>query len=165
MVDFLHHTPSDIVRRLLIDLGVGSDPASNLPWPIFESSEPDVPDEVITIFGEKGKTYGRNQLTGETIEKPGIQFRVRSSISNIAAVKANEIAATVDQMILNSVVVMPDSSYVYVVENVNRAHGIFSFSGNVVPLGKSSPSTPGVTSPSSVRNIFIINALVSIRNQ
>lgn len=168
MVNFLHHTVSDIIRHLLINLGVGTDPASSLPWPIFESSEPDVPDEVITILGESGKTYGRNQLTGETIEKPGVQFRIRSSNSNVAAVKANEIAATIDQMVLNTLVTVLDPisglSYVYVVEDINRSHGIQRMSGNVVPLGKSSPATPGVTAPSSVRSAFTINALVSVRN-
>lgn len=169
MVDFLHHTPSDIVRHLLIDLGVGTNPENRDPWPIFEAAEPDVPDEVITVLGQKGKTYGRNQLTGETIEKPGVQFRIRSSISNLAATKANEIAAVLDQAVLNNVVVVVDPisglSFVYVVENVNRSHGSALNSGNVVPLGKSSPATPGITAPSSVRFTFTINALVSVRNQ
>lgn len=171
MVDFLHHSPSDIIRHLLIQLGVGSnpDPSPIDPWPIFESSEPEVPDEIITVLGQKGKTYGRNQLTGETIEKPGVQFRIRATVSNSAFQKASELAAVLDQEILNSVVVVADVktgiSYVYVVENVNRSHGSAINCGNVVPLGKSSPATPGITAPSSTRNLFTINAIVSVRNQ
>lgn len=171
MVNFLRHSNAEILQSLLVQLGAGSDPSLSLsdPWPIYESAEPDVPDEVITIFGEKGKTYGRNQLTGETIEKPGVQFRIRSSDSSSAFAKASEIAARLDQEVLNTVVTVIDTkdglSYIYVVENINRSHGSAINCGNVVPLGKSSPATPGITAPSSARSVFTINALVSIRNQ
>lgn len=167
MAVFLRHSASDILRHLLFQLGHATIPGTGGLWPAFDSAEPETPDEIITTYTEKGRVYGRNQLTGETIEKLGVQFRVRSLTPYVGFAKASELAAVLDQEVQNLLVTVTDPSgelSLYVVENVNRSHPSVLNSGNVVPLGKSSSSIPGVTAPSSARNVHTINMLASIRN-
>jgi hypothetical protein len=50
----LDHFPADIIRQLLIDLGVGLDVTAT-DWPAFSQKEPDSPDNVITVFDTMGR--------------------------------------------------------------------------------------------------------------
>lgn len=81
----LAHSPSEIIRQLMIADGKASDGgtlnASNLPagdWPAFKGVEPDKPDEVITVFTTTGTDSGRTQVDGEVASFFGFQVRVRS---------------------------------------------------------------------------------------
>lgn len=73
----LYHAPGEVVRALLIQLGVGSDGITYLDWPIFIDEEPDKPDNCITIEEIQGKLDGVHQPTGETIEHYGFHISIR----------------------------------------------------------------------------------------
>ena len=141
----LTHSPADVVSRLLVDLGVGTDPADGSAWPIFAAGEPSLPDNVITVFDTVGRQQGRTHFDGETQEHHGIQIRVRSSTHLVGFTKARAIAVVIDGQYQSQVVIGAIS---YVVHAITR-------SGDVNILGKEVPATK--------RNLFTINALVSLR--
>jgi len=75
----LTHSPSDIVRQLLVNLALGVDPTTDetSDWPIYESREPDLPDDCITVYNTADKLQGRTMTDGETQGQEGIQVRIR----------------------------------------------------------------------------------------
>ena len=66
----LRDSPAEILRQALIVNGI--------PIPIYVSSEPDLPDECLTIYDTAGLSEGRNMLDGETIQRYGVQLRIRA---------------------------------------------------------------------------------------
>jgi len=66
----LRDSPAEILRQALIDNGISI--------PIYVSSEPDLPDECLTIYDTAGLSEGRNMLDGETIQRYGVQLRIRA---------------------------------------------------------------------------------------
>lgn len=71
----LQDSPAQIVRQLLIDLGGGSDGGT---WPIYATSEPSDPDNVITVYDTIGQDDGRAQIDGSVFYHYGLQVRVRA---------------------------------------------------------------------------------------
>src|SRR3954468_4142840 len=90
------HTQANIIRWLLIGLGIGVDPdiSPQGTWPIYSTSEPDTPDAVITIFNTTGQMDGRSMF-GEEYEHYGFQMRVREVRSDLCGAKAHSIAERV----------------------------------------------------------------------
>lgn len=142
----LTHSPADIVRRLLIALGVGVDPPSS-PWPIYASGEPSLPDNVITVFGTTGRQHGRTATDGEMQEHHGIQVRIRAATYPVGYTKARTIATALDTM-YQDVITVPSTTNSYLIHAILRT-------SDVIELGKETPS--------SKREIFTVNALVSVR--
>jgi hypothetical protein len=70
----LDHFPADIIRQLLIDLGVGLGVTAT-DWPAFSQKEPDSPDNVITVFDTMGRDLGRTNPDMVRSERYGIQVR------------------------------------------------------------------------------------------
>src|SRR5688500_5731036 len=90
MPQTLAHSPGDIVRRTLIALGVGSDPAvPAAAWPVYAEGEPDSPDSAITVYTTQGGSDGRSMIDGELFGAAGVQVRVRSAAHTAGWVKAN----------------------------------------------------------------------------
>lgn len=145
MSALLDHSPSDIVRNVLIDLGLGSDPAANQVWPIFASGEPDKPDSCITVYDTAGIDLGRIQFDGEREESYGIQVRVRSAAHTAGHKKTNEIAIALDKDLLDMNISLGASDY-----NVWCANR----SSTVLVLGRESPNTN--------RRLFTVNVIVVI---
>jgi hypothetical protein len=156
----LDHSPEDVLRCLLIELDCGILPTSKSPlvngdWPIYVSSLPNLPDQVITIKGTTGRFDGRSMRSGQKFEFHGVQIMVRGINQNDAQIKANEIKQVIDTEIRNETVVIPldvgtgtgldDSTYK--VQNVSRSSG-------PIPLGKEQDSN---------RFLFTINAVISLR--
>lgn len=148
----LAHSPADVIRHLLIGLGLGTNPADGEAWPVYVSSEPDRPDSVITTYDTSGRLNGRTQVDGEVQEHHGIQIRVRDANPAAGFKKANEIAIALDETVYLDTVAIEDVVGTgvsrYLVWNVSRVSGIFS-------LGKDVET--------SKRNLFTINAVVSLR--
>lgn len=144
----LAHSPADILRQLLVDLDLGSYPA-NPPdaWPVYVASEPDRPDECVTVYDTAGRPQGRLQVSGEKPELHGVQVRVRSARPPEGWAKARTIAVALDESVYAETVTMTGGSS-YCVHSVTRTT-------DVVPLGKESPQ--------SKRSIFVLNALVCLR--
>jgi hypothetical protein len=150
----LTHSPADIIAKVLIDLSLGLEPPTT-PWPVFVSNEPDVPDNCITTYDTLGKSSGRTNYDGEQQEHHGVQVRVRSINHPIGFTKARAIAIALDQSVYDMVVSIGSVSYL--VHCVNRQGDIISLGKEVTVSGYKSES------PSSRRQIFVINTFVSVR--
>lgn len=148
----LSHSPAEIIRDLLVTLGLGTDPADSGSWPIFVSREPDTPDSVITIYDTTPRLQGRSSPGGITQEHYGIQVRIRDASPRGGWVKANALVVALDQTIALDDVTIEDEDgtglSTYKVYTVSRTGGILS-------LGKQIDS--------SKRNLFTINAVAAIR--
>ena len=161
MTGRLNHSPADVVRWALIALGLGTEPAANLAWPIHVTKEPDEPDEAITIYNVPGRVDGRHMVGGETQEHPGIQVRVRAALPPVAWAKISQVMTALDGMenelvSINTVGVTSTSLRVYLLISVTRH-------GSIMDHGKGAPATSGQTAPTSLRNVFVANAVVSLR--
>ena len=139
------HNPADIIRWLMIDKGIGTDPADGGLWPIYRGSEPDTPDSVITVYGTTGQQDGRSQVSGEVFEHHGYMIRVRSNRESTASEKAYAIDQILNEQVANQLVNI--DGYTYIVCAVNRK-------GSVNSVGKETPT--------SERNVFTINAISAI---
>ena len=141
----LTHSPADVIRWLLIDLGLGTDPSVSGSWPIHTSSEPDSPDNSISVYDTAGIKDGRIQRTGETREHSGIMLQIRGVTQPIAWAKANAANIILDESIDKSLITI--SSTDYIVYAVTRHSGPLS-------LGRE---------PGTNRFLFTINAVVALR--
>lgn len=141
----LAHSPCEIIGQLLIDLAIGTD-SQSADWSVFVSSEPDEPDESITVYDTANVLEGRVQPTGETQEQHGIQIRVRAATYATGWAKANAIANQLDTQVLREIIVLGAATYH--VHSVDRTSGPFH-------IGKESPT--------SKREVFTINATCSLR--
>jgi hypothetical protein len=143
----LNHSPADVLKHLLIQLGLGvlhsTSPTGS--WPIFDSSEPSLPDQVVTIYDTAGRYDGRSMRDGEKAEFHGVQVRIRGVNQPDALIKANDIAVSLDQSINRSKVTIDGDKYM--VYAVSRTSGPVSL-GNEVGTN---------------RFLFTINAVVSLR--
>lgn len=143
--NLLVHSPADIIRRLLIQAGYGSDPP-NLSWPIYAASEPDLPDSVITVFDTAGVDHGRMSVTGDRAEHHGFQIRVRARDHLTGYAKARAISVAMDEVFYQEVVIIAGTTYL--VHSLNRTTDVLSIGKQV---------------PNSRRNLFTLNGLTSIK--
>ena len=142
----LDHSPADIVRRLLISLGLGTAPSDGDSWPIAVAQEPDTPDNCITVYGTTGRGYGRHQTDGEVQGDYGIQLRVRSQTHSVGWARANALAECLDKTINLDAITIGESTYT--VYSIGRS------SPDVLELGKERGTQ---------RYLFTINAVCGIR--
>lgn len=143
MAGQLDHSPDNILRHLLIGLGVGTLPSAQGTWPISASVEPNSPDNVITTYNTTPLIHGRVQH-GETQQHYGAQIRVRAAGHSVGYVKANSITQVLDGVSTQYVTV--DSSNYLVWATHHR--GILSLGREV---------------DQSRRHVFTINLISSIR--
>lgn len=148
----LTHTPAEVLRQLLIDLGVAFKSNSYVDWSCFVSMEPDnvrTPDNIITIYDTQGQFDGRLQINGEIQEQYGNQIRVRAKAYNVGYKKATDIAQRLDQLVVaNQVtVITPQATKTYTVHCAQRT-------SSVLPLGADPDN--------SERDLFTLNYLTSI---
>jgi len=148
----LDHSPADVIRCLLIDLGHGTTPSASSAWPIYVSIEPDTPDSVITVYDTSGVLHGRSQISGEMFEHPGIQIRIRSPEHPAGYRKADSIKEALDKSIKYTGVTVEDQvgtgSGNYLVYSVSRK-------GSVNDLGRDTAA--------SKRHVFTINATIALK--
>lgn len=137
---------SDVVAKLIVDLGLGNIPTS-VTWPVFSCIEPESPDSCITVYGTEGVLQGRSGVDKEMAVQDGIQIRVRSSSITNAKAKAEEIAIAFDG-IYQRAVSLTSPSRSYAIQSILRT-------SPVIPLGRQA----GI----SERYIFTVNATLSIR--
>lgn len=144
MSGYLDHFPADIIRQLLIDLGVGSEVGA-ADWPTFSQREPDSPDNVITVYDTMGRDLGRTNPDSVRSERYGIQVRVRGGDIDATGVRARTVAMVLDSVVRRPVTIDTTS---YLVLSFVRT-------GPVLRLG--------IDAPSSGRWIFVVNGLASLR--
>lgn len=163
MPNVLNHSPAVIVAQLLVDLGLAVAPSyavgqdgivsySGQPWPAFSTSEPDFPDEVVTVYDQLGTNSGRFQFSGALQEFYGLQARIRSLDHDGGWIKADSIrrawAAAPGQpapFVYDRTVTVLGSVYLV---------SCFSNVKEVMILGKDSPDTK--------RSLFTVNAQARI---
>lgn len=142
----LTHSPADIIRNLLVNLGLGTTPSAAGSWPVYAEREPDAPDSVITVYNTAGRKDGRVQVGGEVQEHHGFQVRIRAANPVTGYTKAQAIAIALDETVYQDTVTI--SAATYLVHAVSRV-------GSVLALGKETPT--------SKRNLFTINAVAALR--
>ena len=140
----LAHSPADIVRYLLIASELGSLPTDGISWPAYVSSEPDAPDNCITLYDTQGRTDGRIHFTGEVVDHPGVQVRVRSVDHKTGYVKAKSIHSVLSTKVLRTVTI---ASETYLVQTLTM---------------QQAPLALGTERGISERHIFTINLIVTI---
>lgn len=139
----LSHSPAAIVRKMLVDLGLGNAHTS-LTWPVFVSAEPDMPDNAITVYDTAGRDHGR-VMQGERQGMRGVQVRVRATHPAIGYAKADAVAMALDGVYQRAVSV---DGAAYQVHAITRT-------GDISALGKEAPD--------SRRSLFTLNALINVR--
>lgn len=154
----LHHSPADIIRWMMVAINLGSSPtpwetggstSSANAWPIFVAAEPNIPDNVITLYDTTWQSDGRAMHSGEQFQHYGIQVRVRGIDHPTGLLKALTIRETLDQSVYDRTISIPvgSSTYRYTVHCISSSSVLF--------LGKQTPS--------SKRSLFTINAKTTIR--
>lgn len=148
MSGLLTHSPADVVRRLIIDLSLGTFPTSPLgAWPVYTDGTPELPDGLIVVYDTIPKYQGRNHHTGYVYEHHGISIKIRSGIEPEAAQKANQIAQALDTVKRQTVTVpaltisgfsLPQTEYL--VHSMNRAYQLRG-SASYLYLGKERTQT------------------------
>ena len=141
----LVHSPADIMRRLLIAKSQGTDPDDGLAWPIYATSEPDLPDNCLTVFNTQGRDGGRVKQTGERQEHYGFQVRVRSLRADAGFLKARAVAIALDQDVYDDALTLDLTGYL--VHSLTRT-------SEVMDIGKDVPG--------SKRSVYTINAVATI---
>ena len=113
-------SPAATIRKLLIDLGLGTASGS---WKIFVGFLPDQPDDAICVYDTTGKLDGR-VMAGEQIEHEGVQIRVRNRSYPDTWDKINTIATTLDT--IKRTIVEISGSELYLIHNVSKTGSIMS---------------------------------------
>ena len=142
----LDHSPADVVRQLLIDLGLGTNPDDSGAWPIYCSQTPSTPDSAITVYDTEGRQGGRVMTDGERQEHSGIQIAIRDANHVNGFAKSKLLAIALDKTVSQNSVVISEATYL--VHSISRT-------GDVIVAGKNVPTDK--------RNLFTINAVVSLR--
>jgi hypothetical protein len=146
----LDHSPDDIIRNLIIDLGDGTAPDDAAAWPVYCRREPDTPENVITVYQAANVLQGKLQ-TGEAVEHYGAQVRVRAKDYYTGWDKIQNIAASLDGVTPREVEVgdvAGTGSATYTVYAVTRRSG---------PTHIRDPKQPHQL------NLFTFNTIAAIR--
>lgn len=143
MPQTLLHSPADIVRQALIDLGaVTADGA----WPCYATHEPDTPDDVVTVYNtQDGDDDGRSFPDGDADCHWGLQIRVRSAREDEGWAKAHALRKAVLGVHLRDVSVADTG---YVIYNFSSVRQVWAL---------------GTETPQSDRLIFVINFTAAVR--
>jgi hypothetical protein len=137
-------SPADVVRTLLASSGLASEPGTGAAWPAFVTKEPAAPDSCITVYNTRGSGDGRSHVDGELLARPGVQVRLRCSDPRVGWDKLTQVQTWMAKLL--SVPVVVDASKYTVLSFVRI--------GDVLELGKETPT--------SMRSLFTLNALVNI---
>lgn len=145
----LLHSPGNIIRWLIINLGQGTDPQQNGNWPVYWNSEPDTPDNVITVYDTTGILDGRSQIDGEVYKHSGFQVRVRAPKARQVY---NQISTLVQQLNENvkmaTVGINDDQGQAeYIVCACNQK-------SDIIDMKKESPT--------SERSVFVVNYTAAV---
>lgn len=152
MSGYLDHSAAEIIRGLLVQLGLGTHPDDAGSWPVYYSLTPAQSAEAITVVDTVGTTQGRTHTDGITQEKYGIQISVRSTTVITGRRKAALIAQAMDEDVLRNQITLDvntgTGSALYMVQSMTRQGGILS---------------PGIE-PGTNRRLFTLNFLASVRS-
>ena len=148
MNNVLDNSPAEILRQLLIDLGLGiAYSAATTSWQLAVGQEPNMPTDIITLYDAGGSVLqGRLQNSGNMVEKYGVQVRVRSDRYQEGWKKANAIASSLDTDVRLTQVSISNNNYL--VYAINRIGGVIS-----------------IGSDKSNRSVFTLNLLMTLKQE
>lgn len=146
------NSPAEIVQALLVVLGQGTNPlvgsiASNSAWPVYATSEPNEPDNCITVYDTTNQTDMRAMWDGSYSRHYGVQVRVRSVDHPTGHQKIHAIGTALAQNVggrAGSIVVSCGAN-TYTVLAMAKI-------GGTIYLGKDTPR--------SKRSLFTLNAFL-----
>lgn len=142
----LSHSPADILASLLVALIKGTNPDDNADWPIYISSEPNAPDNCITVYDTLGQDDGRSMIDGTLWQHYGFQVRIRATTHMVGHARASLIRDALSLEVIQREVTIGANTYV-----IQAASRI----GQVLYLGK--------IVPASMRSLFTVNGLLTVR--
>ena len=87
----LTHSPAEIIRQLIIDLGFGVNSTTE-DWSVFSYTEPNTPDNAITVYSTAGRKQGAFMVNGQTQMFSGIQVRIRGNDKRETFAKSSALA-------------------------------------------------------------------------
>lgn len=138
----MNHSPANILTQFLIDEEIVVEDQSE-EWFVTVGKMPDEGDKAVCVYNTTGVPDGRYQKTGERVEHPAVQIRIRDLTDPDCWIKAWEITDALDA--LKNVEVELDED-TYLIENVTRPSPI-------IPLGPEAGRR---------RFLYTINALLTI---
>lgn len=145
------HSEADIIRYVLVTLGLGNLPSNPNAhtWPISVDQEPDQPDNAITVYNTSPQPQGRLQVSGLAVEHAGFMVQVRCTDSQAGKTKIREILAALTQDINRTTVTISNSrgTASYMIQAVTRRSG---------------PNTLGRDHDNENRFLFTLNCTASI---
>jgi hypothetical protein len=132
----LDRCPADVLRWLLVQLGVGIDPGAYDPryaggWPVYADAEPDKPDQCVTVLDILAQEDGRSMTDGEMFRHFGLQMRVRSVDCQSGLIQAEKIRWALAEEVRRTVVTVGSEQYL--------VHAVSPSS--VLRLGRDFPNT------------------------
>ena len=147
----LTNSTAEVVRALLISLGLGNMPLDNsaVVNPILVSMETETPDELTTIYDTPGIVDARRMNDGLVVEKSGIQLRVRGTVPPTTYARASALVSGLDLAAYPLVVSVTVASVTkqYSIQNVSRK-------GTINNLGREQKSN---------RPVFTVNYVVCVK--
>lgn len=147
MIQF-QHLVGEIIQHLFIGYGLGVDP-DILPrgsWPVYSTTLPTHPDNLIVVRGTTGRSHGRTMVDGETLNHYGFQVMIRAVDDRIGNRKAEDIRYKMQVAMYQNVITIGASRYLIpCISNI----------GQVLCLG--------FDHPNSKRSLFSLNAVSAIR--
>lgn len=97
----MNKSPAEILAKYLQDILTVDDPTRSNQWPIYISHMPDgddAPGDCVAIYDTTGFLDGRYMETGQVVEHPGVQIKVRATDYGTGWAKAKEIATDFRQI-------------------------------------------------------------------
>ena len=143
----LDHSPAEICKHAIVDMGHGVDPSasSTTAWMTYSDGFPDKGnDSMIVVQSADGRDHGREHVSNKRVESHGVRVLIRSAAYTAGFVKGNAIGQSMDSFLDRTVNI---GGTRYVVKNFIRT-------SDVLFLGRDLPS--------SKRFLFSINAQVNL---
>ena len=119
----LNDEPGLIIRQMLEDNSLVTDPEDELDWPCFHTNSPDDPSSQVCITDTAPIISGRTIVDGQTIEQYGFQVKVQARRKPVAWHKINRIKQRFDAVIRDAVFY---NGSTYVIQAVNLTSGILN---------------------------------------
>lgn len=118
----MNHSPGQIIQRLLIDLGHGTEVADADDWPVYYGNLPDAPDQAILVSDTEMIKDARMMYSGEVAQHDGFQVLVRGKSVDDGYTKAKQILIAFDQDVYQTDVEIGGSTYS--IQSINRTSDV-----------------------------------------
>lgn len=140
------HSAADVLAQALVDAGQLADPETLQDWTARVGSEPDTPDNVVTLYDTQSKETGRDHNTGRGFSLSGVQVRVRGREHATGWRRASDLSIWLGESLYQRQVTLGGVTYL-----IHCAASV------------SDPLAIGKADPAGRRHLFTVNLLVSYR--